>query len=423
MVKGLTPCFLPVQTVFCPKCHKKVHLMSQSNKPGESSRKKNIDTRLMHMGSDPDQYYGFVNTPLHRGSTILYPTLDAYLSRSQKYTYGRRGTPTIEALESTISELESGAHTALTPSGLSACTVSLLAIVKSGGHILITDSVYQPVRKLSESLLRRLGVEITYYDPHIGSGISELIQDNTQLIYTESPGSQTFEIQDLPAICEAAKVHGIPVLTDNTWASPLYYNPLKLGADVVIHAGTKYFSGHSDANLGSITTTEDYADVIRLTHGNMGQCPGPEDVNLCLRGIRTLSIRLARHEKSAFEMADWLEQRPEVIKVMHPARKDHPDHELWKRDFTGSSGLFSIIIDDASDNALGAMLDGLELFGMGASWGGYESLIIPFNAAAYRTATSWEAEGRALRFHIGLEDVEDLKADLNAGFERLRAEN
>lgn len=394
--------------------------MSQPNKPGNTSAKKNIDTRLLHMGNDPGQYHGFVNTPLYRGSTILYPTLEAYRSRTQKYTYGRRGTPTIAALEEAVTELEGGYHTALTPSGLSACAVTLLATLNSGGHVLITDSVYQPVRKLAENMLRRLGIEITYYDPHVGSGISQLIQDNTQLIYTESPGSQTFEIQDLPAICKAAKARGIPVSSDNTWGTPLYFNPLKLGADIVIHAGTKYFSGHSDANLGSITTNEAYAKQLRQTHGDMGQAPGPEDVNLCLRGIRTLSLRLERHQSAALEMANWFSERPEVASVIHPARADHPDHELWKRDFTGSSGLFSIILHDVSDSALGAMLDGLELFGMGASWGGYESLVIPFDVAPYRTATTWTVKGRALRFHIGLEDVEDLKADLDAGFERLR---
>jgi cystathionine beta-lyase len=397
--------------------------MSQSTKAGKNSGKMNIKTRLMHMGSDPDNFHGFVNTPLFRGSTILYPTLEAFSSRTQKYTYGRRGTPTISALEDTITELEGGYHTALTSSGLSACSISLLAIVKSGGHVLITDSVYQPVRSFSERVLKRLGVEVSYYDPLIGTGISDLVQDNTQLIYAESPGSQTFEIQDLPSICEVGKSRNIPVLVDNTWASPLYYNPLKLGADVVIHAGTKYFSGHSDANLGSITTTKAYAKIIRQTHGDMGQCPGPEDAILCLRGIRTLSVRLEHHQNSALEMANWLAERPEVASVIHPARSDHPDHDLWKRDFSGSSGLFSIVLHDVSDNALGAMLDDLELFGMGASWGGYESLVIPFDPAPYRTATTWETAGRALRFHIGLEDVEDLKQDLDAGFARLRAAN
>lgn len=391
--------------------------MSQPSKP----ENKSIDTQLLHLGSDPHQYHGFVNTPLFRGSTILYPNLESYKSKNKKYTYGRRGTPTIAALEDTITELEGGYHTALTPSGLSSCAVSLLATVEAGGHALITDSVYQPVRKLCNGLLRRMGVEITYYDPHIGAGISDLIQDNTKLIYTETPGSQTFEVQDLTAICNAAKKQDVPVAADNTWSTPLYFNPLKLGADIVIHAGTKYFSGHSDANLGSITTNEKYAGQIRLTHGDMGQAPGPEDVNLCLRGIRTLSLRLARHQSSALEMADWLADRPEVIRVIHPGRSDHPDHELWKRDFSGSSGLFSVIIKDCSDTALAAMLDDLDLFGMGASWGGYESLVIPFDATAYRTATTWTEEGRALRFHIGLEDVEDLKADLDAGFERMRA--
>lgn len=393
--------------------------MSRTSDGGVKSGKKNIRTRLLHMGSDPDHFHGFVNTPLFRGSTILYPTLDAYSSRTQKYTYGRRGTPTIAALEDSITELEGGHHTALTSSGLSACTVSLLAIVKSGGHILMTDSVYQPVRSLCERLLKRLGVEITYYDPHTGAGIAELVQENTQLVYTESPGSLTFEIQDLPAICEVARSRDIPVLCDNTWATPLHYNPLKLGASVVIHAGTKYFSGHSDANLGSITTAQAYSGIIRQTHGDMGQCPGPEDVTLCLRGLRTLSVRLERHQASALEMASWLAERSEVASVIHPAREDHPDHALWQRDFSGASGLFSIILNDVSDTALAAMLDGLELFGMGASWGGYESLVIPFNPAPYRTATPWKAEGRGLRFHIGLEDTEDLKKDLEAGFKRL----
>ena len=394
--------------------------MSKSKKPGKAGSKGHrIETRLAHLGSSPFENHGFVNPPLYRGSTILFPTMEAYTSRAQDYTYGRRGTPTIRALESAITEFEGGAHSVLTASGLSACAVGLLSVVSTGGHVLVTDSVYQPSRKICEGILKRLGVKATYFDPAIAGGIAELIQDNTQLIYTESPGSQTFEIQDLPAIAKAAHDHDVPVLTDNTWATPLYCNPLALGADMVVHAGTKYFSGHSDANLGSVTSTEALSVQLRQTHGDLGQCPGPEDTQLCLRGLRTLAVRLERHGKSALEMADWLAGRPEVARVIHPAREDHPQHQIWKRDFRGASGLFSIILKACPDNAVAAMLDGLKLFGMGSSWGGYESLVIPFDPASYRTATQWKAEGPALRFHIGLENVEDLKADLDAGFKRL----
>ncbi len=396
--------------------------MSKSKAPGKvGAKRQKIETELAHLGGDPFDSHGFVNPPLYRGSTILYPSVEEYNAHTQEYTYGRRGTPTIRALENAVTELEGGAHTVLTCSGLSACGISLLTVVSAGGHVLVTDAVYQPARKICDGILKRLGVEITYFDPLIAGGIAELIQDNTQLIYTESPGSQTFEIQDLPAIAKAARARDVPVLTDNTWATPIYCNPLALGADLVVNAGTKYFSGHSDANLGSVTTTRAWAERLRQTHGDLGQCPGPEDTQLCLRGLRTISLRLERHRRSALEMANWFAARPEVARVIHPAREDHPQHGLWKRDFKGASGLFSIILNDCSREGVAAMLDGLTLFGMGASWGGYESLVIPFDPAPYRTATLWSGEGPALRFHIGLEHVEDLKADLDAGFERLRA--
>ena len=395
--------------------------MSATKKNRKSkAAKHHIETRLTTVGRNPAACHGFVNPPLYRGSTVLYSSVAAFKGHNQEYTYGRRGTPTIRALEAAISELEGGAHTVLTSSGLSACATCLLAVLNSGGHLLMTDSVYQPVRTICERVLKRLGVEVTYYDPLIGGGVKDLIRDNTLLVYTETPGSQTFEMQDLPAIAQAAHGRGVPVAADNTWGSPLYCNPLKLGADMVIHAGTKYFCGHSDANLGSVTSTEPLSKRLRQTHGDLGQCPGPEDAQLCLRGLRTLSVRLEHHQRAALEMANWLVQRPEVDRVIHPAREDHPGHDLWKRDFTGSSGLFSIVLNPCSESAVAAMLDDLELFGMGASWGGYESLVIPFDPAGYRTATVWEAEGQALRFFIGLEDVEDLKADLDAGFARLR---
>jgi len=391
--------------------------MSKAKTPGAKGHR--IETRLTHLGRSPFDNFGFVNPPLYRGSTILFPTMESYTSHSQDYTYGRRGTPTIRALESTITTLEGGAHSVLTPSGLSACAIGLLSVANAGGHVLVTDSVYQPARRICQGALKRLGVETTYFDPLIGAGIAGLIQDNTQLIYTESPGSLSFEIQDLPAIAKAAHDRGVPVLSDNTWASPLYYNPLALGADMVVHAGTKYFGGHADVNLGSVTSTGALAKQLRQTHGDLGQCPGPEDTQLCLRGLRTLAVRLERHWKSALDMANWLAARPEVARVIHPAREDHPQHHIWKRDFSGASGLFSIILKPCPDKALAAMVDDLTLFGIGSSWGGYESLVIPFDPTSYRTATQWKAEGPALRFHIGLENVDDLKADLDAGFKRL----
>jgi len=388
----------------------------QSNHPDH-----NIETELVHLGRDPSSYYGFVNTPVFRGSTVLYPTYDIYASKGQEYTYGRRGTPTVRALEETITRLEGGALSVLTPSGLNAVTCAYLSVVEAGDHILVSDSVYQPARRLCDGLLKRLGVETTFYDPLIGGGIAKLMRDNTRLVYTESPGSQTFEIQDLPAIAQAAHAGGAIVLNDNTWGTPLYHNPLKLGADMVIHAGTKYFGGHADVNLGSVTANEKCADTLKSVHGDMGVCASAEDVFLSLRGIRTLSLRLRQHQESALEMARWLKKRFEVTRVMHPALEDDPGHALWKRDFNGSSGLFSIILKPVSKTALGALLDGLELFGMGASWGSFESLVIPFNPAAYRTATKWEEKGQALRFYIGLENLDDLKADLEAGFDRMNS--
>lgn len=393
--------------------------MSKSD--SKHAGKRGSRTHLMHTGRDPDHFHGFVNVPIYRGSTVLYPNVEAYRDRSTEYTYGRRGTPTVRAFEQSITELEGGALTVLTPSGLNAITCALLSVVEAGDHILMSDSVYQPARRISDHLLKRLGVETTFYDPLVGSGIAELIRDNTRLVYAESPGSQTFEVQDLPAIAQEAHARDAIVIADNTWGTPLYYNPLQLGADMVVHAGTKYFGGHADSNLGTVTANERCAEALKATHGDMGVTASPEDTFLCLRGLRTLSVRLAQHQTSAIEMANWFRGRPEVAKVIHPALKDDPGHALWKRDFRGSSGLFSIILKPASDKAVAAMLNGLELFGMGASWGSFESLVLPFDPTPNRTATGWDGDGPALRFHIGLENVEDLQADLDAGFARLRA--
>ncbi|MEQ1709982.1 MAG: cystathionine beta-lyase [Hyphomicrobium sp.] len=378
-------------------------------------------TIIVHAGRDPRGNHGFVNPPVYRGSTVLFPSVAALESRDQPYTYGRRGTPTVTALEVAICQLEGGEKTVLTASGLEAVTLSLLAFVEAGDHILVTDSVYQPTRRFCDTLLKRLGVETTYYDPLVGAGIAALIRPNTRVVFTESPGSQTFEVQDIPAIAEVARGRGVWLLMDNTWATPLYLRALSLGVDVSIHAATKYIVGHADAMLGAVTANERAAKHIERAKDALGVCPGSEETYLGLRGLRTLDVRLARHQSQALEMAQWLAERPEVAAVLHPGLPSHPQHAIWQRDFTGSSGLFSVILKPVSATAVAAMLDGLELFGMGFSWGGFESLVIPFDARCYRTATAWAPGGPTLRFHIGLDHVEDLKADLSGGFARLLA--
>ncbi|MEM9590876.1 MAG: cystathionine beta-lyase [Pseudomonadota bacterium] len=388
--------------------------MSKSKKPGKHA------TRLSHAGRDPRRYQGFVNTPIYRGSTVLYPTFDSLLADDQEFSYGRLGTPTVRALEDTLAEMEGGHATLLTPSGLSAITTTILSFVAAGDHLLVSDSVYKPTRRFCETVLKRLGVTTTYYDPVIGGDIADLVEERTKLVFTESPGSQTFEMQDIPAIAEVAHAAGAEVIMDNTWATPLYFKPFDHGVDVVVHAATKYIVGHADAMLGVITMNETAAAPVAKTHDILGLCPGPEDVYLALRGLRTLDVRLRRHQETGLALAEWLAQRPEVSRVIHPARPDHPGHALWQRDFTGASGLFGIVLNPASRQALSAMLDGLSLFGMGYSWGGYESLILPVDPKTYRSATVWEPEGPTLRIHAGLEDIEDLKADLEAGFQRLR---
>ena len=356
-------------------------------------------TQIVHHGRHPEAQHGFVNTPVYRGSTVLFPTLAKIKSRDQAYTYGRRATPTTHALEDAITDLAGGISTILTSSGLCAVSTALLAFVQSGDHILMVDSVYQPTRTFCDKMLTRLGVETTYYDPLLGERVSDLIKPNTRLIFVESPGSQTFELQDIPAIAKVARAKNIWLLADNTWASPLYSKPLALGADVTIEAATKYIVGHADAMLGAVTANARAAKYLDNAKEALGTCPGSEETYLALRGLRTLHVRLAHHMRSALEMARWLEDRSEVARVLHPALESHPGHGIWKRDFTGASGLFTIVLNPADEKALAAFLDGLKLFGMGYSWGGYESLIIPFDPKAYRTATHWAADGPALRLH------------------------
>ncbi len=378
-------------------------------------------TRLVHAGRDPAAQHGFVNPPVYRGSTVLFETTDALEANAGDYVYGRKGTPTFRALEAAIATMEGAEATRLAPSGLAAIALALLAFVEAGDHILVADSVYRPTRSLCDRLLARLGVETTYYDPLIGAGIEALIRENTRLVFTESPGSQTFEVQDIPAIARAAHARGLYVLMDNTWATPLYFKPFAHGVDVSIQAATKYIVGHADAMLGAVSANARAAPHIARSADLLGLCAGSEEAWLGLRGLRTLALRLERHWASGLEIARWLEARPEVARVLHPALPSHPGHALWTRDFLGASGLFSIVLQPAPRRAVAAMLDGLSLFAMGWSWGGYESLVVPFDPTGYRTATRWEAPGPALRLHIGLEDVADLKRDLEAGFARLAA--
>ena len=377
-------------------------------------------TKLVHLGRDTKEAKGFVNPPLYKGSTVLFPTVKSLTEGGYGYWYGRKGSPTYESLEAALNELEHSDDTILTPSGLSAITTALLALLKTGDHLLVTDSVYQPTRNFCDTTLKALGIEVTYYDPRVGAGIKDLIKENTKLIFLECPGSQSFEIQDIPAIVEAAQKTSLLTLIDNTWATPLFLTPLTLGVDVSIHSGTKYFIGHADAMIGTVSSNGETAQKIRQMAYSLGLCAGPDDVQLALRGLRTLGVRLAHHERAAIEFASWLEERPEVECVLHPALPSHPDHDIFKRDFKGSSGLFTAIFKPVEQKKIEAMLDGLELFAMGWSWGGYESLALPFNPASYRTATNWNYKGQAIRFHIGHENMDDLKADLTAGLEHLK---
>jgi len=375
-------------------------------------------TRLVTGGRDPFAQHGYINPPVYHASTLLYRSAEDYLARRSRYRYGRRGTPTSEALADAIAELEGPAcaGVALLPSGLAACSIALMATLKAGDHVLVTDNVYQPTRVFCDGNLSRQGVSTTYYDPLIGSGIAALLKPNTRAVYIESPGSLSFEIQDVPAIAAAAHAHGAVVLMDNTWASPLHFRALEKGVDLAIQSGSKYIGGHSDLMLGTISGNRTtWPQLIKTVYG-MGLCVGPDDMYLGLRGLRTLGVRLAQHYAAGLAIARWLEARPEVLRVLHPALERHPGHAIWQRDYTGACGLFSVVFKPTPQPAVFAFVDALTLFGIGASWGGYESLIIPFDCKAIRTATQWAPGGPTVRLHIGLEAVDDLIADLERGF-------
>lgn len=381
------------------------------------------ETKLVLGGRDTAAQHGFVNPPVYHGSTVLYPTAADLVAHRGRYQYGRRGSPTSEALEEALRELEGPrcAGVALCPSGLAAVSTALLSVLRSGDHLLVSDSVYRPTRIFCDTMLTRLGVETTYYDPLIGAGIGGLFRVNTRAVFVEAPGSQSFEMQDVPAIAAVAHERGAVVLMDNTWATPLFFQAFERGVDLSIQAGTKYIVGHSDVMLGTVSANEMAWPQLKDTMRTMGVCVGPDDVYLALRGLRTLSVRLARHRESALTIARWLRRRPEVERMLYPALDDDPGHAIWRRDFTGASGLFSLALKPVSEAAVHAFLNSLRLFGMGYSWGGYESLVILFDCASYRTATKWDPGGPTLRFHIGLEDVDDLIADLEYGFAKMAA--
>ena len=381
------------------------------------------ETRLVTSGRDPQTYHGYVNPPVYHASTLLYPTAEDQVAHRGRYSYGRRGTPTSEALESALTNLEGEgcAGVALLPSGLAAISTALLATAGAGDHILVSDCVYRPTRTFCDGVFKRMGVETTYYDPLIGDGIGKLFKPNTRAVFVEAPGSQSFEMQDIPAIAKVAHDKGAVVLMDNTWATPLYFPAFAKGVDLSIQAGTKYIGGHADVMFGCVSANAAALPSLKNTVYTMGLCVGPDDMYLALRGLRTLSLRLARHYQSGLRVARWLSQRPEVLRVLHPALESDPGHKIWQRDFSGACGLFSIVLKPTSQQSVYAFMNELTLFGMGYSWGGFESLVISFDCAEYRTATKWAPGGPTLRFHIGLEDPDDLIADLERGFAALAA--
>lgn len=382
---------------------------------------KKPETLLTHTGRDPSAQYGFVNTPVYRGSTVLFPTLDSLENRTQTYGYGRTGNPSTDAVEKLITELEGAVGTRMAPSGLSAIATAILSLVSAGDDILVTDSAYEPTRNFCNGVLGRMGVTTRYYDPRIGAGIADLIAPNTRAVFVESPGSLTFEIEDLPAISAAAHAAGARVIVDNSWATPLYHRPFDLGADIVVHAGTKMFVGHSDVMSGTISANAAVWDAVKSTHRAMGVCAAPDEAYLIARGLRTLSIRMTEHKTRAKDIAGWLETQPGIVRVLHPALPSHSDNALFERDFSGSGSVFSILLEPAPRAATAALVDHMRLFGMGYSWGGFESLILPAWPARIRTAVKWTEKGNLFRLHIGFEDVEDLKADLADGLNRYRS--
>jgi cystathionine beta-lyase len=378
------------------------------------------ETRIVSEGRMSAQHFGAVNTPVYRASTILYPDLKALKANTQPYTYGRRGTPSTRSFEEAISSLEGAARTVTVTSGIQAVGLAILSVCGVGDHLLMVDSCYEPTRNLCERTLPRYGIQTSYYSP--SEDIGPHLKANTRAVFCESPGSLTFEVQDIAAIVRAAHGHdngsgGASVLIDNTWGTPLFFQPLKHGVDLSIQAATKYIGGHADVMLGYVSANQSHAERLHQLHGDLGLFASGDDCFLGLRGLRTLAVRLKRHQETGLILARWLRQRPEVARILHPALEDDPGHSLWKRDFSGACGLFGVVLNPVAERAVAAFVDGLQHFGIGYSWGGFESLIVP--AHIRRSAKPFAAEGPVLRIHAGLEDAGDLIADLEKGFKRL----
>ncbi len=384
----------------------------------------NKDTLLVQLGRDPLQHHGMVNTPVFRTSTVIFPDLASYEARPgdnyKVMRYGIYGTPTTFAFEEAVARMEGGHQAVALPSGLAGITAALCAFAKTGSHVLVADTVYGPTRTFCERQLRKFGVDVEYYDPTVGADIATLLRQNTCAVFCEAPGSLTFEMQDIPAIARAAHARDIPVLADTTWGTPYYFRSFERGVDVSIHAGTKYIAGHSDVMMGVVVTNERYWQPVRRTVAEYGYCVSPDDCYLALRGFRTIGVRMERQMKSALTVARWLQRRGEVLRVLYPALPEDPGHALWKRDFDGAASLFGIVLKPVADDALARFINGLELFGIGSSWGGYESLVTVARVEGHRTATRWQPGGPTVRLHIGLEDPQDLIADLDRAFTLMR---
>ena len=378
------------------------------------------DTLLARTGRDPARYQGMVNTPVFRTSTVIFPDLDSYEARGgddyKKVRYGMYGTPTTFALEEAVAQMEGGHAAVALPSGLAAITVALCAYLKSGDHLLVPDSVYTPTRAFCDRRLKPNGIETEYYDPLIGAGIAKLVRPATKVIFCEAPGSLSFEMQDIPAIAEVAHRRGIAVLADTTWGTPYFFRSFEKGVDVSIHAATKYIAGHSDVVMGLIVTNERHWLTVRRTVADYGFAVSPDDCYLALRGFRTIGVRMKQQMENAHKVARWLQAQKQVRRVIYPALESDPGHALWKRDFSGAASLFSFVMQPATEAQVAAFINALEVFGIGSSWGGFESLAIVARVERYRTVTKWDPGGPTIRLHIGLEDPDDLIVDLKRGF-------
>ncbi|MFV7770733.1 cystathionine beta-lyase [Shewanella marisflavi] len=385
------------------------------------------ETKIVSVGRDKKWSKGVINPPVFRASTVVFDTIEEmrYATKNRangEMFYGRRGTPTHFAFQAAIAELEGGVGTALYPSGSAAISGALLSFLKAGDHLLMVDTAYEPTRDLCDKLLKGFGIETTYYDPLIGKGIEALIRPNTKVLFLESPGSITLEVQDVPTLSRIAHKHGLVVMLDNTWASPINSRPFELGVDISIQAATKYIVGHSDVMLGTATANEAHWEQLRENSYLMGQCTSADDIYLASRGLRTLGVRMAQHEKNALKVANWLTTRPEVDHLRHPAFTTCPGHEFFKRDFSASNGLFSFVLKQGNIKSITAFVENMQHFKMGFSWGGYESLILGvFGIDKLRTATQWDSSKPLIRLHVGLENPDDLIKDLEAGFERYNA--